>query len=169
MCLPDTIETIESHAFSGCDSLNDVYYVGTKEQWGKINISFYSRIVTEFGSECNDAFRGVRVHCGMDGPDTWVQYSGYSEIELWISDPDEPDEPSSALTYVYAKEPATAWSAAYDGNGKCLEIKSHALTAGEINQLSFDIPAETQSVKVFVLGVNSGPLCSCARETIKNE
>ncbi len=166
VCLPDTIEKIESYAFAACSSLDDVYYAGTEEQWKEVSISFYNRIVTEFGDDVNDALYGIRVHYGMYTPDTWVQASSYSTIELWIGDT---EEPSSALTYVYPKEPATAYSAAYDGNGQCLEVKSHELTAGEINTVSFEIPEETQCVKVFVLGTDSRPLCPCAYETIENE
>ncbi len=166
VCLPDTIEKIEAYAFAACRNLDDVYYAGTKEQWKKIDISFYNRIVTEFGSDVNDALYGVRVHYGMYTPDTWVQAGSYSEIELWIGDE---EEPSGALTYVYAKEEATAFSAVYDGNGQCLEVKSHALTAGEINAVSFAFPEETRTVKVFVLDRDFRPLCPCACETIGNE
>ena len=33
----DSVDTIESDAFEGCDSLTDVYYAGTLAQWNKIN------------------------------------------------------------------------------------------------------------------------------------
>lgn len=33
-----SVQSIESGAFRGCESLTDVYYSGTKEQWGSIKI-----------------------------------------------------------------------------------------------------------------------------------
>ena len=36
--IPSTVTTIESDAFTGCNSLETVYYTGTEEQWKKINI-----------------------------------------------------------------------------------------------------------------------------------
>ena len=164
VCLPDTIQEIEAYAFAGCDDLDDVYYAGTENQWDKIHISFSNRIVTEFGSDVNDALYYVRVHYGMYTPDTWVQYDRYSEIQIWTGDE---EEPSSAMTYVYAKEPATAYSAAYDGNGQCLEIRSHELTAREVNFVSFELPEGTQSVKLFILDAESSPLCPCAGKMIE--
>ncbi len=166
VCLPDTIETIETHAFSGCDDLEDVYYAGTKEQWNRVDITYSSRIVSEFGDECNDALRYARVHYGMYTPETWVQYDRYSEILVWD---DDAWAPVSAKTYVYAGEPATAYSAAYDGDGRCLEIIPHELKTGEGNEVSFDFPEGTESVKVFVLDGASFPLCPCAGGTVETE
>ena len=37
--IPGTVQTIGSKAFNNCDELTDVYYQGTKEQWGQIDIS----------------------------------------------------------------------------------------------------------------------------------
>ena len=36
--IPDTISVIESNAFTGCENLKDVYYIGTEEQWEQISI-----------------------------------------------------------------------------------------------------------------------------------
>ena len=166
VCLPDTIETIEAHAFSGCDDLEDVYYAGTEEQWNRVDITYSIRIVSEFGDECNDALRYARVHYGMYTPETWAQYDRYSEILVWG---DDVWAPISAKTYVYAGEPATAYSAAYDGDGRCLEIIPHELKTGEVNLVSFDFPEGTQSVKVFVLNGASVPLCPCADGTVEME
>ncbi len=37
--IPDSVLEIETRAFYQCDSLKDVYYSGTKEQWGNIKVS----------------------------------------------------------------------------------------------------------------------------------
>ncbi len=37
--IPDSVTSIYSNAFNGCEKLEDVYYSGTKEQWGNITIS----------------------------------------------------------------------------------------------------------------------------------
>ena len=31
--LPSSLQVIETQVFSGCDSLKDVYYAGTREEW----------------------------------------------------------------------------------------------------------------------------------------
>ncbi len=36
--IPDSVETICSAAFWDCSNLNDVYFIGSKEQWDEINI-----------------------------------------------------------------------------------------------------------------------------------
>jgi hypothetical protein len=36
--IPDSVECIGYYAFDCCDSLTDVYYQGTQEQWDEIYI-----------------------------------------------------------------------------------------------------------------------------------
>ena len=46
--IPKGIHTIWKGAFSGCDSLENIYYEGTKDEWQKIHI-VHNRHETEFG------------------------------------------------------------------------------------------------------------------------
>ena len=158
--MPDSVETIEAFAFSGCGSLKDIYYGGTEAQWKRIDVSYYSRLVGTSG-DVNDAMRSswVRLHCEMYSPAPWIQYSRNAEIGF----------PGSlrAETSVYVEGPALAYSAAYDGNGQCLEIRSHPLTAGEVSDLSFACPEGTRSVKLFVVDGTVSPLCPGAGNALE--
>lgn len=51
------ITEIKSEAFSACDSLTDVYYLGTKTQWNEISIG-----------EGNDSLRNATIHCEDEAP-----------------------------------------------------------------------------------------------------
>ncbi|MBQ1375591.1 MAG: leucine-rich repeat domain-containing protein [Clostridia bacterium] len=152
--IPDTVEKIEPFAFSGCTSLDDVYYEGTYAQWQSIDISFSSRLVG-VPEDVNDAMGTARIHYDIYEPGSWAQYDRCDAIKIW-------DSSLSAETYVYAESKAEAFSVSYDADGRPLEIKRHALTAGEINHVSFDIPEDAVTVKVFVLGEASAPLCPAA-------
>ena len=44
--IPDSVTSIGYSAFYDCDSLTDVYYTGTKEQWGRISIGGYNTKLT---------------------------------------------------------------------------------------------------------------------------
>jgi hypothetical protein len=39
--IPDSVTSIGYEAFSWCTSLRDVYYTGTEEEWGQISIGSY--------------------------------------------------------------------------------------------------------------------------------
>lgn len=51
--IPDTVTEIDSYAFSSCDGLTDIYYEGTKEQWGAIS----------FGTAWDSETGAYTVHC----------------------------------------------------------------------------------------------------------
>jgi len=48
--IPKHIRKIRRDVFAGCDSLEDIYYEGTKEEWEKVEIYTGKRIV-EFGKQ----------------------------------------------------------------------------------------------------------------------
>lgn len=151
--LPDTIEEIESFAFSGCNDLDDVYYAGTEEQWRAVDVSYSSRLITEFGDDVNDALRYADYHFETPAPETWTTTG------TWFTD--DEGEWEHAMTYVCAKVPALACSAVYDEDGCCLEIRLHELTPGEITEIAFDLPKDAWDAKVFVLDGSMTPLCDC--------
>ena len=49
--IPSTVMSIEMQAFSSCDNLQDVYYLGTEEQWSKVDIGRY-----------NDQLKAATIH-----------------------------------------------------------------------------------------------------------
>ncbi len=49
--LPRTLKTVKESAFEGCDNLTDVYYDGTKTEWGNIYIMSY-----------NDDLKNAEIH-----------------------------------------------------------------------------------------------------------
>ena len=51
--LPVSISEIKNGAFYGCDALSDVYYSGTKAQWGNITIDTFG----------NGVFNDATIHC----------------------------------------------------------------------------------------------------------
>ena len=44
--MPNSVESIGSGAFSSCFNINDVYYKGSEEQWGKIRIDYDNNYMT---------------------------------------------------------------------------------------------------------------------------
>ena len=52
--LPQSIKEIESSVFYGTDSLTDVYYSGTKEQWADIKIENYNLGLANAAIHCTD-------------------------------------------------------------------------------------------------------------------
>ena len=53
--LPCTVKSIEYHAFDGCENLTDVYYNGTKEQWGNIKINLGNESLLNATLHFNDS------------------------------------------------------------------------------------------------------------------
>ncbi len=45
--IPDSVTSIGDYAFFGCSSLTDVYYTGTEEEWGAINIGSGNSYLTD--------------------------------------------------------------------------------------------------------------------------
>ena len=45
--IPNSVTSIGYSAFSGCDKLKDVYYVGNKEQWNSIDINHSNYYLTD--------------------------------------------------------------------------------------------------------------------------
>ena len=43
--MPKRVKEIKRNAFAGCDSLEDVYYEGTREEWEKIVIYKGKRVI----------------------------------------------------------------------------------------------------------------------------
>ncbi|MBQ3379707.1 MAG: leucine-rich repeat domain-containing protein [Clostridia bacterium] len=152
--IPDTVTKIESFAFSGCPDLEDVYYEGTETQWKNVDISFYSRLVGT-PDDVNDAMSTARIHYDMYEPAAWAQYDRYHDIMIW-------DPALLAETYVYAEGAAEAFSVSYDAEGQFLEVEHHTLVSGEINFVTFEVPEEAATVKVFVFDETFAPLCPCA-------
>lgn len=56
--IPNSVTEIESYAFHDCSGLTDVYYCGTKSEWGKINI--YSN---------NESLLNATIHYNYDRSD----------------------------------------------------------------------------------------------------
>jgi len=40
--IPNSVVSIGSSAFNGCDKLTNVYYKGNEEEWGAISIASYN-------------------------------------------------------------------------------------------------------------------------------
>ena len=45
--IPDSVISVDKRAFEGCTSLTDVYYAGSREDWGKISIDSDNTALTE--------------------------------------------------------------------------------------------------------------------------
>lgn len=91
--IPQSISHIGMSAFTGCSSLENVYYEGTSENWSKIIIEYnnYNLSGCPILYECNseNSYYG-KGDCGLNS--TWMLYnngelviSGYGEISfcLW--------------------------------------------------------------------------------------
>lgn len=52
--IPESIQRIDEQIIAGCDSLTDIYYLGTKESFALIDI------------ETNDALNAIYIHCSDD-------------------------------------------------------------------------------------------------------
>jgi len=57
--IPDSVTSIGIGAFMGCTTLKDVYYYGSEEDWGKINIGSYNSSLVNATIHYN--FKGVAV------------------------------------------------------------------------------------------------------------
>ncbi len=54
IAIPDSVTSIDRDAFANCKSLSDVYYTGTKEQWGKISV--------DSEDSGNDSLKNATIH-----------------------------------------------------------------------------------------------------------
>ena len=75
MIIPDSVQEILSFAFSSCDNLNAIYYLGTEEDWSKITIESYNPIQSAtiyIYSEEKSTLEGNYWHYGINGnPVVW--------------------------------------------------------------------------------------------------
>ncbi len=70
ICIPLSVTVIWYDAFDGCDALQDVYYVGTHEQWD--TIEFRSNYWNPESPDGNAPLRNARIHYGASFTDTFV-------------------------------------------------------------------------------------------------
>ena len=95
--LPESVSTIENNAFYGCSSLTDVYYGGTEEQWGSIQIGSdnealinAARHYSRYGIAVNDSENGSvaadKLMAAVDDTVTLtvVPATGYELAELTV-------------------------------------------------------------------------------------
>lgn len=80
LVIPSSLTAIDDCAFSGCTSLEKVYYMGTKSQWNSIEIS------TEQGMyiENNAALVDIEVYSYSETKPTGVDYlNNDGDIKMW--------------------------------------------------------------------------------------
>ena len=114
--IPVSVKTIENGAFYGCSNLADVYYAGTEEEWNAVQIG-----------EQNTSLLNATIHYESPTPGSTVENSVSSPVVDGMN-----------VTFTATcTEPASAWFAVYDENGKFLGAETRDLTVGSENSLSF--------------------------------
>lgn len=118
--IPGGITTIDTAAFVNCENLKDVYFLGTEEEWNKINIELE-----------NDSLLDAEIH-----------YMPFGGTKTAISD----DGKTFTVTPISIELGKPVILALYDG-GKCMEVKS-AIYEGE--ELTFTTKEDYTEAKVMV-------------------
>ncbi len=150
--IPTTIEEIGRNAFSGCDSLTDVYYEGSKEEW---------EALCENIASGNTALLNANIHFAKesityDGPTFVVENvtaTAGTPIEVAVSVVNNPGIMDMALSFTYDD---SALSLIGTSNGEAL---SEATFMGPKNMASgcratwyyMDAPAEYADGSVIIL------------------
>lgn len=150
--IPTTIEEIGRNAFNGCDSLTDVYYLGTEAEW---------EALCENVATGNTALLNANVHFAKesvtyDGPTIVVESvtAGAGDtVDVTVSLANNPGIMDMALSFVYD---STALSLSATSNGDAL---GDATFMGPKNMASgcratwyyMDEPAEYADASVIVL------------------
>ncbi|MBE7003844.1 MAG: hypothetical protein E7425_06115, partial [Ruminococcaceae bacterium] len=138
--IPNSVTSIGDYAFFWCSSLTDVYYGGTEAQWGAISIGSGNGDLTSATFHYNSAI-----------PTTETAITSLSRTSKGAK---------ASITVADGITGAKAVCAAYDAGGRLLGTAVKSLTAGD-NSVSFTLDlAGAKTVKLFVLGFNSAPLCA---------
>ena len=66
--IPNSVKTIGQNAFANCDNLTDVYYQGTKEQWGEIWIGLGCDFFVCLAECETDLFPNATINFGDQSP-----------------------------------------------------------------------------------------------------
>lgn len=67
--IPASVASIGEAAFSACRSLKDVYYAGSRDQWGKIRIGSYNDFLVNATIHCSDGIIEQGVDTFAEQPD----------------------------------------------------------------------------------------------------
>lgn len=138
--LPSSLTYIGETAFFGCESLTDVYYSGTEEQWNAIRM--FSR------DDSEDSLCQAEIY-----------YEYHPEPETVISVPAVSG--NTVTVNISCAEPAAAFCAVYDDSGKMLEALTKPVE-GEKEEQKLTFPftdAGFDHAKVFLLDSQGKPLC----------
>lgn len=86
--LPRSISKIDDYAFSGCSKLRCIYYMGTQEDWNKIDIGFYNNcfknasVIFEEKESCTDSDsvnNDIKEHNSITG---YILIGGIALVDL---------------------------------------------------------------------------------------
>ena len=147
LTLPGSVKRISYYGLSRCDSLKDIYYKGTEEQWE--NLLEYvgdDKVTLEALTNANvwfvpgDAEKSPVLSAELTGGKTPVL---------------------TAKLFCDGEDPANACVAFYNGDGKQLGAEVMALPKNGGITESIPAPEGTASAKVFVLNADSAkPICA---------
>ncbi len=106
IAIPDNITNIGAFAFYECNNLTDVYYSGTEQEWNLIEIGSY-----------NENLTNATIHYGI--------YDQITPAALTVT----PSSSGYALTADTVYD-GVAYAAAYDAEGRLLNVVSKPFTGG---------------------------------------
>ena len=107
--IPDSVTSIGMAAFCECTSLTDVYYGGTENQWGQIDINS-----SFIDSSYNNMLDSITIHYNSTGPD--------------VTEPDTALMLTPAIKYVYySEELPGSWQAVSNSLPNWLSVDGNVL------------------------------------------
>ena len=138
------VKSIGKNAFNGCNIIDEVYYLGTKEQWKKISI--------ESG---NDKLTGADFF-----------YGGYAPIRPAAITVTETD--GTYQITASTRRTGTAYAAVYGEGGTLLSVTKAAFINWETS-ITPDIPDGAKYIKFFVWTNNVQPVTTTQEITLAGE
>ena len=172
--IPNSVNYIDSYAFTGSDNLKDIYYGGTEKQWKEATVYFDA-----------DALKNITVHFNYEGPfftptisdmmtsgDLKYRYSlGDGTAEIYECNVYEPEEDNSNVTIPSELDGHTVtaignWSF-YSSAVKIVTIPDTVTSIGEnAFAICFNLESITIPDSVTSIGKNAFESCAFIKKII---
>ena len=116
MTIPNSVTTIEYSAFQGCNSLKDVYYSGSEEQWKKISIDEYNETLTHATIHYNSSL--------PEQPET-PDSTKFKTKNFKVAGKEYEGKYGFYYTDDYFKKPATKYNQSFATMSLCLALSTY--------------------------------------------